>query len=149
MDRLKYFINIIIIPFLFAFNSRQVIDNEIDKSILTDEIIQQSKVVSLNTKEWHDRLKEDPGTIIDIRTPDEWRSGYIEDADFANIFDQDFIYQVNKIQEKKNKPLYIYCRSGNRSKEAMRILSENGYNQIYELNKGILGWQKEGFTIIK
>ena len=94
-------------------------------------------------------MKEDPGTIIDIRTPDEWRSGYIEDADFANIFDQDFIYQVNKIQEKKNKPLYIYCRSGNRSKEAMRILSENGYNQIYELNKGILGWQKEGFTIIK
>ncbi|RLD24371.1 MAG: hypothetical protein DRI54_06210 [Bacteroidetes bacterium] len=147
--RLSHFINIIILIFLVACNNGQVIGNGIDKSISTDETIQQSTVVSLNTIEWHSKLQSDPGSIIDIRTPDEWRSGYIEDADFANIFDKDFITQVNIIQEKKNKPLYIYCRSGNRSKEAMRVLSENGYTHVYELNKGILDWQKEGYSITK
>ena len=149
MIRLRFFINIIIISFLLACNSKPVINNQIDKSISTDETIQQSTVVSLNTKEWHNRIQENLGTIIDIRTPEEWRSGYIDSANFANIFDQDFISRVNKIQEEKNKPLYIYCRSGNRSKEAMRVLKENGYTQIYELNIGILGWQKEGYIITK
>lgn len=149
MYRLRIFINIIIISFLAACNSRPVSDNEIDKSISTDETIQQSTVVSLNTKEWHDRVQEDPGTIIDIRTPDEWRTGYIVGANFANIFDQDFISQVNTLQEEKNEPLYIYCRSGNRSKDAMRVLKENGFTRIYELNKGILDWQKKGYLITK
>ncbi len=48
-----------------------------------------------------------PGTIIDVRTPDEWADGYIDRADFVNLFDQDFIAQVNKIQADKNRPLYI------------------------------------------
>jgi len=147
--RLSHFINIIILIFLVACNNGQIIGNGVDKSISTDETIQQSTVVSLNTKEWHDKIQEYPGTIIDIRTPDEWRSGYIENAEFANMFDQDFIYQVNNIKGNKNEPIYIYCRSGNRSKEAMSVLKENGYTHIYELNMGILGWQKEGFTITK
>jgi len=147
--RLSHFINIIILIFLVACNNGQIIGNGVDKSISTDETIQQSTVVSLNTKEWHDKIQEYPGTIIDIRTPDEWRSGYIENAEFANMFDQDFIYQVNNIKGNKNEPIYIYCRSGNRSKEAMRVLSENGYTHVYELNKGILDWQKEGYSITK
>lgn len=147
LNRLKYFIGIIIISFLIACNSRPVNSNQIDKSISTDQTVRQSTVVSLNSNEWNYKLKSNPGTIIDIRTPNEWQSGYINDAAFANLFDQDFISQVNKIQEDKNRPIYLYCRSGNRSKKAMGILKENGYIQIYELEKGIVGWQKEGFTI--
>ena len=149
MSRFRLYIRLFVLSFWITCNVKPVGCNDIYKGNSINEIVQQSTLVSLNEKEWKTKLQENPGTIIDIRTPDEWADGYIDRADFVNLFDQDFIGQVNKIQADKNKPLYIYCRLGNRSKEAMRVLNENGYTQIYELNNGIIGWLKEGFKITK
>ena len=62
-------------------------------------------------------------TVIDVRTIEEWNSGYLENAihkEWPNILDISPIIP-------KNETIYLYCRSGNRSGKATNILIKNGY----------------------
>ena len=64
--------------------------------------------------------------LIDVRTPEEFKSGYLEDA--INIEWQD-IKKLNK-EIKKDDKIYLYCRSGNRSGKATDILINLGYKNV-------------------
>lgn len=65
--------------------------------------------------------------VIDVRTPDEWLSGHLENAE--NIEWQDIL----NIKEfvKKDEEIYLYCRSGNRSGKATRILTDAGFVNVF------------------
>ena len=67
--------------------------------------------------------------IIDVRTQEEFQSGHIENA--SNIQWQN----IAIIQEKitKNRKIYLYCRSGNRSQKATDILIELGYRDVLNI----------------
>ena len=64
--------------------------------------------------------------LIDVRTPEEFKSGYLEDA--INIEWQN-IKDLNK-EIKKDDKIYLYCRSGNRSGKATDILINLGYRNV-------------------
>jgi len=64
--------------------------------------------------------------LIDVRTPEEFKSGYLEDA--INIEWQN-IKNLNK-EIKKDDKIYLYCRSGNRSGKATDILINLGYENV-------------------
>ncbi len=70
-------------------------------------------------------------TIIDVRTEEEYNEGHLENS--INI-PLDIITTINI---DKNETIYIYCRSGTRSKEAADKLKELGYINIIDLG-GIL-----------
>lgn len=77
--------------------------------------------------------------LIDVRTPKEYRSGHISKAVNIDVFQQSsFRPAVEKLD--KNKPVYLYCRSGNRSQKAARILSDMGFDEIYDLKGGYMSW---------
>ncbi len=66
-------------------------------------------------------------TVIDVRTEAEWKTGHLEGA--LHIEWQDIL----SIQDKttpKDEAIYLYCRSGNRSGKAAKILIESGYTNI-------------------
>ena len=65
-------------------------------------------------------------TVIDVRTLDEWNSGHLESA--INIEWQN----ITSIQSNipKNEEIYLYCRSGNRSGKAAKILLDAGYTNV-------------------
>ena len=67
--------------------------------------------------------------IIDVRTQEEFQSGHIENA--SNIQWQN----IPIIQEKitKDRKIYLYCRSGNRSQKATDILIELGYRDVLNI----------------
>tara|TARA_B100000287_G_scaffold323736_1_gene307766 strand:- start:210 stop:527 length:318 start_codon:yes stop_codon:yes gene_type:complete len=67
--------------------------------------------------------------LIDVRTPEEFKSGYLEDA--INIEWQN-IKNLNK-EIKKNDKIYLYCRSGNRSGKAKEILINLGYKNVINI----------------
>ena len=48
----------------------------------------------------------------------------------------------------KNKEIYVYCRSGKRSGKAAAKLKEQGFTKIYDLQGGILNWEKNNLKII-
>ncbi len=80
--------------------------------------------------------------LVDVRTPKEYQAGFIDDAINIDFFDQsNFKQAFNKLD--KNKPLYIYCRSGNRSQKSAKILVELGFTEIYDLKGGYKAWIKQ------
>jgi rhodanese-related sulfurtransferase len=81
-------------------------------------------------------------TLVDVRTAEEYRSGYIPGA--INISVQELNGKLNKIP--KDKPVVVYCRSGNRSAHAAQALVAAGYTDIYDLG-GLFEWTRQGLPI--
>lgn len=85
-------------------------------------------------------LEDDNVQLLDVRTPEEFAEGHIAGAKNINLFNKDFLSTAQKILDK-SKPVAVYCRSGKRSAEAARLLSDKGYN-VTNLNGGIMAWMK-------
>ena len=78
--------------------------------------------------------------ILDVRRPDEFKEGHIKNA--INIPNETI--GENEIPElaDKNQLILVYCRSGNRSKQASAKLANLGYTNIQEFG-GINTWEGE------
>ncbi len=81
-----------------------------------------------------------PGVqLLDVRSPGEYTTGYIQGAVNANWQDLPaFTGKVVKLD--KTKAVYVYCLSGGRSGQAMDWLSEHGFSSVYNLEGGVRGW---------
>ena len=83
--------------------------------------------------------------IVDVRTPEEYETGYIEGA--VNICvtcdAQELLDNLNPDDE-----ILLYCRTGRRSATAARILNENGYHKVYNMLGGITAWNNAGYTVV-
>lgn len=80
--------------------------------------------------------------LLDVRTPEEFNSGHIAGA--VNISVDQLAQRLSEVPQ--DKPVVLYCRSGNRSSQAAQILAQAGYTQIYDLG-GIITWQQQGFPV--
>ncbi|CAM1334101.1 rhodanese-like domain-containing protein [Tenacibaculum aestuariivivum] len=87
-------------------------------------------------------LKNNKNTqLVDVRTPDEWAEGVIENAIKINVTATDF-ESISLQKLDKEKPVYIYCRSGGRSKIASEILSKKGFH-CYNVLGGYMAWKEK------
>ncbi len=77
-------------------------------------------------------------TIVDVRTKEEYETGKILNA--INI-PLDKINEIENIEKDKNKYLFVYCRSGNRSTYAVNELNKMGYTNAYNVG-GIIYYNK-------
>ncbi|PQJ68598.1 MULTISPECIES: rhodanese-like domain-containing protein [Polaribacter] len=101
----------------------------------------QEGLKSVSTQELKVLLEKENIQLLDVRTPKEVQLGFIETAKFANLFDADFpVKAANSLD--KNKPVYVYCRSGRRSAKASEVLQEKGFTVINVLG-GYNQWIKE------
>jgi len=66
--------------------------------------------------------------IIDVRTPEEFATGHLEGALNINVQSPDFAAQVNQLDPEAS--YYIYCRSGNRSGQAISQMSNMGFSNM-------------------
>lgn len=101
---------------------------------------------SLSVTEFATAIKSDSVIIVDVRTPAEYKSGYIEKA--LNIDVKGAEFQTEAAKLDKTKKIAVYCRSGKRSKMAANVMSDLGY-QVIELNSGIMGWQNASMPVVK
>ena len=92
----------------------------------------------LSQNEWAQALTEQPEPVVlDVRTAEEFESGYIPNAKNIDLrMGPGFIEQINTLD--KNKPYYVYCRSGARSAQAVKLMRDLGFNETYNLLGGIL-----------
>ncbi|MBC8367657.1 rhodanese-like domain-containing protein [bacterium] len=85
--------------------------------------------------------------ILDVRTAREFAQGHIEGANLLPI--SEFQHRVNELAPHKEEPIFIYCRSGNRSTVAAKILLDQGFERVYNLRYGIIEWAGEGLPVQK
>ncbi len=81
------------------------------------------------------------GQLIDVRTPKEYQSGHLKGAKNLHLYEKNFGEEVDKLD--KTKPVYVYCKAGGRSAEAVEILQEKGFKKIVELDGGIDAWNDD------
>ncbi|GIV42226.1 MAG: rhodanese [Vicingaceae bacterium] len=99
-------------------------------------------VKNLNSKEFQESLQnDDNAVIIDVRTKGEYFEGYIPGAINVDIYSPDFADKM--IQMDKSKNYYVYCRSGGRSMAACQWMVANGFQNVANLNGGIMAWNGE------
>jgi phage shock protein E len=80
--------------------------------------------------------------LIDVRTREEFASGHIAGA--INIPVEEVSQRLAEFPT--DQPVVLYCRSGNRSAQAANILTNAGYNGLYDLG-GIIDWQAQGLPV--
>lgn len=83
--------------------------------------------------------------IIDVRTPQEFASEYIESAVNIDYYSEEFQNELNELD--KEKTYLIYCLSGNRSGRALAIMKELGFREVYNMLGGIIQWKVEGYPL--
>ena len=77
--------------------------------------------------------------ILDVRSIEEYRNGYIPNA--INIPVDTLSYKLSALNSYKNSKIVVYCASGGRSSEASNILSNNGFNKVYNLSGGLYSYK--------
>ena len=84
-------------------------------------------------------MQDEPGClIVDVRRPDEFAEGHIAGA--INVPNESIGEEMPELLPDKDQMLLIYCRTGNRSKEASQKLADLGYTKVYEFG-GINTWE--------
>ena len=68
--------------------------------------------------------------LLDVRTPQEYREGHIPGSQNVPLQQLDKVEEVN---ENKDTVLYVYCRSGARSRQAVSLLKHMGYTNVHNI----------------
>jgi rhodanese-related sulfurtransferase len=85
--------------------------------------------------------------ILDVRTEREFRGGHLEGAVLIPV--QEIQRRVGELAGNEERPVLVYCRSGNRSTVAAKVLVDAGFEQVINLRKGIKEWNREGLPTVK
>ena len=107
---------------------------------------QDEQVNQLHSSALHSVLKNDRVTLIDVRTRSEYANGHIEDAGQLNYYALDFRKKLLLLP--RDKPVYLYCNTGYRSQRAAEILVKNGYENVYNLERGIMEWELLDLAVV-
>jgi rhodanese-related sulfurtransferase len=103
------------------------------------------KIETMNVdqaKEWFIGNKGSEFIILDVRQPEEYRSGHLPGAVFIPL--PDLINKVGGLDHAK--PIIAYCRSGNRSRAAAAFLLIYGFSKVYSMDGGITAWNGQVAT---
>lgn len=117
------------------------------KGTITVIEYQQASYRALTAKEAQAYIQQYKPLILDVRTPGEYKAGRIENAILIPVQ----ILQVNlkKLEDYKDRPVFVYCATGNRSTVASKIMIDSGFKQILNLRRGIKDWHKKGFPVVR
>jgi len=93
-------------------------------------------------------LKERPEVVVlDIRTPDEFKTGHIAGAKNIDFNSANFAKELEKLD--KSKTYLVHCASGRRSTKSLETFKDLKFQSICHLDGGIKGWQKAGQPVTK
>ena len=85
--------------------------------------------------------------LLDVRTLKEYQSGHIKDS--IHIPHDQLMLNVDVLDQYRNQPIVVFCRSGRRAQLVIDVLIENKFDQIVDLEGDILAWKTSGFPVVQ
>ncbi len=85
--------------------------------------------------------------VLDVRDNSEFAAGRIPKS--KNIPLADLEKRIEEIAKFKQKPVILACKTGNRSTAALRVLKQQGFTEIYQLQGGVTAWQQASLPVEK
>jgi rhodanese-related sulfurtransferase len=105
-----------------------------------------SSAVDLSVTEFSSKVAEAGIITLDVRTPGEFNEGHIEGAQLIDFQSGNFESEIETLD--KSKTYAVYCRSGSRSGQAVKIMSDAGFTNIYNLDGGVIDWANAGLPLV-
>ena len=106
-----------------------------------NSIFSQQQILDIDYKKMSKILDRDSTVLIDVRTKDEFNSFRIKNSINIDYYSKGFLDSISSFKDKKN--IILYCRSGRRSYYAAKLLQQKGFNNIYNLEGGVLQVKKK------
>lgn len=94
------------------------------------------QLASADTSQW---------LILDVRSAQEFETGHVPGA--INIAHSDIADKLPQLVNYQDKPVVLYCRSGKRAAEAAKVLMENDFSQVKQLQGDMPGWLESGNSV--
>lgn len=105
-----------------------------------------SSAVDLGVKEFSAKVAEAGVITLDVRTPGEFMGGFIQGARNIDFQSGNFENEIAALD--KNATYAVYCRSGNRSGQAVKVMHDAGFHNVYNLNGGVIDWANAGLPLV-
>lgn len=105
----------------------------------------KGEVKVISPEEMNTFLQLENVQLVDVRTPEEHKKEFIQNAQNINFLSPTFLDEFDKLD--KGKPVFIYCGSGGRSAKCAQKLLEAGFVKIYDLEGGVSKWKHDGFEV--
>ena len=107
----------------------------------------QSSNKSLSPTEFSEKINSTQNAqLVDVRTSEEFSAGHLQNAINMDWYSDDFQQQISFLE--KDKPVFVYCRSGSRSASAAAKMRAEGY-EVIELTGGTLKWNAANLPVVK
>lgn len=90
-------------------------------------------------------INREDAVILDVRETNEWSTGHIASARHIALGQLD--KRLSEIDKFKERPVIVYCASGNRSASACAALKRAGFVKVFNLSGGINAWSSAGLPI--
>lgn len=121
MKRNSLFVGVLALMAIFIF-------------VLTSE---KDEITRIDVETLQNKLENEEITLLDVRESFEYEGGHIEGAVNAPLSS----FDANQLSYPKDEPIYVICRSGNRSAQAASQLQDAGYMEIYDVSGGMMAWE--------
>jgi rhodanese-related sulfurtransferase len=107
--------------------------------VYTGVEMNQSDCRQLDTAQAEEMINDNGALVVDVREPHEYAAGSIPNAQLIPL--RQFGGAIDNLKQHGGRPIILSCRSGSRSRMACRYLKENGFDNVYNLDGGILAWR--------
>jgi rhodanese-related sulfurtransferase len=102
---------------------------------------------SVNTLEATQLINRQDALVLDVREPAEFAQSHILNARGLPL--SQIEARFGDIEKFKDKPVIVYCASGNRSNGAAAALRKHGFSNVFNLSGGFAAWQQAGLPVQK
>ena len=106
-----------------------------------------SSATDLSVTEFSSKIAESGVVTLDVRTPGEFAEGYIEGARLIDFQSGNFEKEIATLD--KNATYAVYCRSGNRSGQAVKVMKDAGFSNVFNMNGGVIEWANAGLPLVR
>ena len=105
-----------------------------------------SSAIDLSVTEFSAKIAEAGVITLDVRTPGEFAEGYIQGARLIDFQSGNFENEIAALD--KNATYAVYCRSGNRSGQAVKVMQDAGFTNVFNMNGGVIDWANAGLPLV-
>jgi rhodanese-related sulfurtransferase len=102
--------------------------------------------IDLGVSEFSTKVAEAGVITLDVRTPIEFAEGHIEGARLIDFQSGNFENEIAALD--KNATYAVYCRSGNRSGQAVKVMQDAGFSNVFNMNGGVIDWANAGLPLV-
>jgi rhodanese-related sulfurtransferase len=103
--------------------------------------------IDLGVSEFSTKVAEAGVITLDVRTPIEFAEGHIQGARLIDFQSSNFENEISTLDKKVTYA--VYCRSGNRSGQAVKVMQDAGFTNVFNMNGGVIDWANAGLPLVR